>query len=253
MWLAKEEEGLEAFRSGLDIYKVMAADIFQKHYDEITDEERFFGKQAILGLGYSMGWKKFQATCKGHGVEVSDQLARKTVSAYRRKFKKIVQGWKSVEKAAINAVKNPGSVHTWNYISFKKEGKFLKCKLPSGRFIYYFDPKVTWEQTDYGEKQQLSFLISRKGTMFRERTYGGKIMENIDQASSRDLLCYAAIRLDRNGLPMVLSVHDEMAIERIKKEADIEEMYKYMRKVPKCYEGLPVDADGWVGKRFRKS
>lgn len=103
------------------------------------------------------------------------------------------------------------------------------------------------------EKSVLSFMAVVAGKKWmRETTYGGKLVENIDQAISRDLMAWGMLRLEKAGYPMLLSVHDEAIAEVPEGFGSVEEFEKIMSAVPKWAEGCPIAAEGWRGKRYRK-
>jgi DNA polymerase len=236
----------------------MASHIFSIPYEKVKKNsvEYFVGKTAILGLGYGMGAKKFRMTCENFGNPISADLAKRTVDTYRKYYWAVTQFWQSIETIAKVALKQKGEtipcstckIH-WIY-----EGDVLKCKLPSGRRLYYHEPELQLMDTPYGEKLSLTYMgqnsVTRKWE--RETTWGGKLTENIDQAISRDLLANAMVNLRERKNDIVMTVHDEVVIEAKEDEADLQELNKTMCILPDWARGLPVKADGWMGKRFRK-
>jgi DNA polymerase len=245
LWLAKDP-GLELFASGADIYVEMAKDI-----DPATPN-RQLGKQAILGCGFGMGPPKFHATCLGYGIEIELALAEKAVAMYRAKFAKVPRLWRALEEAALLALKNPGKAYRlsdeFQPVWFVYDGKrFLKCCLPSGRFLYYAFPKA--EPGKYGS-DQLTFMgvDSTTKQWRREHTYGGKLAENVVQAIARDLMALALLRLEAAGYPVVMTVHDEAVCEVV--DGDVSTVEGLMCEVPEWATGLPVAAEGFIGRRY---
>ncbi len=160
LWLVGDEKGLDIFRRGDDIYKDMAATIYKKAIALIDDDERFIGKQTILGLGYQMGADKFLTTIlkydekkvqkifKDNKVTRPLAFCKKVVKAYRdEKFPLVKQFWYDTEEAAIEALRTRKPV-TLNKLIWFVKGRFLHCKLPSGRLLSYYKPmlrkKVSW-------------------------------------------------------------------------------------------------------------
>jgi DNA polymerase len=94
-WLAGQDDLVEAFDRGEDVYKIMASAIYGKAISEITKDERFVGKTTILGAGYGMGAAKFRAQLKTFGVEVSEDEAKRIIDTYRRTYPKIPELWKA--------------------------------------------------------------------------------------------------------------------------------------------------------------
>lgn len=236
MWLAGQENAVKMFADGADIYTKMAEKIG-------PGATRDLGKAAVLGCGFGMGHVKFQATCAGKGIHISESDAEKAVNAYRTSFPKVPNFWRDQEQAMRTAIltKEPvtaGKV-TWEY-----RGDFLYCLLPSGRSLAYHKARVT------GGKIKYKTTI---GTTHTEiDTYGGKAVENITQAVARDLLAWAMVRAERAGYPIVLSVHDELVAEVPEGFGALEDFNNVLCKVPKWAEGCPVKAAGWRGKRYKK-
>lgn len=141
LWCAGDEDGLNLFRSGADIYCDMAGEIFGRPVTKKDKFERQIGKTAILGLGYGMGPAKFAQTCEIAGTPIEMKLARKTVQAYRSKYRLIQELWWATEMAAVKAVQTGKQIQVGRVI-FGVRGKFLHCKLPSGRLLAYPFPQV---------------------------------------------------------------------------------------------------------------
>ena len=248
MWLAGEK-----FTDG--IYEDMAKRIYGKQ--SITKKERELGKAVILGCGFGMGIKKFMLTCEARGAPVDEALATKAVNTYRETYAKVKEMWYDQENAAINIVKNPYAVSVkWapSTTLWFMEGKNLKLKLPSGRCLTY--PQTTLEYTDtpWGDRKlTLCFMaVDSKNRWSKEKTYGGKITENITQAVARDILALAMLRLEKAGYPVIFSVHDEIVCEVPKSEKNITEFRRLLEICPDWATGLSIKAECWQGKRYRK-
>jgi DNA polymerase len=255
-YLAQEPKALEAFRTGLDLYKVTAADIYSVNYDEVTKAQRTIGKVAVLALGYQ-GWLgAFQTMAPNYGVHVDEDLAKEIILKWRNANPQIVKFWAGVGEAALQAVKERGNNYAYGRIKFAIRGEFLHCRLPSGRLLSYFRPSVERVTTKYGvEKEVIAFWgvdpkTKKYGKLY---TYSGKLTENIVQATARDLLAEAMIRLEERGFPVTLHVHDEVLseIETANRET-LTKFNKIMAENPPWAEGLPLAAEGWVGHRYRK-
>lgn len=254
LWLVGDESGLNVFRVGGDIYVDMAATIYGVSASEVTDDQRFVGKQAILGLGYNMGWEKFIAQCAGYGVSISVELAKQVISAYRTKYILVKEFWTSVEDAAIAAVQTHQPVRCGR-VTFKMDKDFLRCYLPSGRYISFYKPHFVPGKFD-PNKLALAYMgtNSQKGNKFESTsTYGGKLTENIVQAIAADVLRCAVITLESNHIPIVLSVHDELVCEVPDTTQYNKQLIEQLMCVlPQWANGLPIAAEGWEGYRFKK-
>lgn len=257
-WLAGDQEAMQFFRDGLDIYCVMAESIYGYPCNKNDHpQERAIGKVAVLGLGYQMGWKKFKETVfDWTGIVISDELAMKTVEAYREKFWRVKNLWRDMERAAINAVNEPGRKFRCGKVIWFVEGTFLYCELPSGRRLGYPDPEIHPYMMPWGEEKDcLTFMsinmYSRRWE--RSKTYGGMLVENVDQAVSRDLMAEGMLRCERSGLYVpVLSIHDEIVAECPIGKGDVHEFEQMMATVPAWGTDCPVKAEGWSGARYRK-
>ncbi len=244
-WVANETKLLNQFRNGEDVYVDMA--------DKLNGT-RQLGKVAILGLGYQMGASRFVESAADFGIDLSEEDAQVAVDTYRETYQNIKRFWWKCNEAAIDAVEmnEPKSV---NRITFHTEGKFLFCTLPSGRRIAYYEPRVKDEMMPWGKiKPQLSYMGRNSQTRKweRQRTYGGKLTENIVQAIARDLLVVAMLKLDRMGYPIILHVYDEVVIEADKGFGSLAEVNHVMSTPPKWAATCPVAAEGFEAERYRK-
>lgn len=188
-------------------------------------------------------------------------LAAQAIDGYRTLYHKIPQFWKDIERAAIRAVQDPGSVHTCGVggtIRYTMRNDILWCILPSGRTLAYFKPRLAMRRLPEPyqdiEKLSLSFVgvdgYTRKWR--RQHTYGGHLTENVVQAMARDLMAGAMLRLEDAGYPVILTVHDEVLTEPKLGHGSVEQFEEIMTTLPGWAEGLPVAAEGWKGERYRK-
>jgi DNA polymerase len=256
-WLAGEEQVLDVFRTGEDIYKFEAANIYSKPYDEITKDQRQIGKVAVLALGYQGGKGAFQVMAKGYGVKVTDAQADQIKNAWREKRVKTVRYWKQIEDAAQSAVLSPGTKTEagpeGRKIRFLMKGSFLWCLLPSSRTLCYPYPKIELVETPWGDMKQGITYMSEDATTKkweRQKAYGGLLVENITQAVSRDILAESMLLLDSSNFDIVMHVHDEIVCEV--SEDRLQYMEDVMTVVPSWAEGLPIAVEGWRGRRYRK-
>jgi DNA polymerase len=267
LWFVMDEEGLKIFRRPKGepgIYREMAAEIYKVNsysIDKKTNEgflQRFMGKQAILGLGYGMGWKKFQATCAKYGVEISAKFAKFVVKTYRERFWQVAESWKRLERAAIKACRNPETPFHADRVTYLRKGKFLYCRLPSGRKLAYCKPVIVPSKTPWGEtKPKLTYMTvdGKTHKWVRTDTYGGKLMENIIQGLCRDLEAYAIVNVEKgpsNPYDVVMHTHDELVSECDEGVGDVKEFEQLISRLPSWAEDFPLKAEGWRGKRYRK-
>ena len=258
-YLAGEDKVLEAFRDGLDLYKVAATDIFDATYEEITKDQRQIGKVVILACGYQGSVGAFQSMARTYGLELDDEVVRGIVNKWREGNQNIKRYWYAVEQCAINAIRNPDRIFEYRGIKFCHSRGFLMIRLPSGRLLHYFRPSVRLDETSWGAEKDTIFFWGMKVVEGKTtsqwgevKTYGGKLVENIVQAFCRDLLAEAMLRLEEAGYPLILHVHDEAAAELPSGKGSLEEFEAIMEIVPPWAQGMPIKAEGWVGPRYQK-
>jgi DNA polymerase len=226
--------------------------------NEVTGDQRQVGKCAVLALGYGGGVGAFQSMAKIYGVKISDSKADDIKVKWRKANSKIVDYWYALENAAIKAVQNKGSKvvagPTGREVCFKVVGNFLFCRLPSGRFITTPYPHLKYVPTPWGSERLSLFYYGEKEQKFiKMSTYGGKLAENITQAVSADLLRNSLVQCELADFPVTFHVHDEIVCELNENDSRTEkELEKCMEILPPWAKDLPIKAEGWQGKRFRK-
>lgn len=260
-WIAKHDSGLDGFFNERPMYEEMAAVIYNVPVDEVTKAQRQVGKQAFLGCGYGMGWKKFGMTCKNFGMEVDELVSQTAVKAYRNLHRPVVALWSSIEMAAIEAVARKGTKFTINRTKWWVEDlrgtslDILWCELPSGRRLAYVGPEIRYELTPWEDKRAVLYHwgvnpLTRKWEC--SGTYGGRLTENVVQAVARDLMAEAMLRIEGAGYELILTVHDELLAEAPKSCGSVEQFEYLMAELPEWANGCPVRVEGWAGARYKK-
>lgn len=258
MWMAREKDGLRLFREGKNLYIDMAQAIFPGR--EITKESKIeypVGKTSILGLGYGMGPGKFVSAVKTiTGLDIDEVFAEEVVATYRNKYAEVKSFWYKTEECAVAAVLHPGTVIHQDRLLWQQIGDFLFCTLPSGRRLSYPYPELRDKETPWGDmRPELTFMGVDVYThqWKRQHTYGGKLVENVIQAVSRDLMAYALQASEDSGIyHPILSVHDEIIAEAELGTGSIKEFETLLATPPAWAKGCPIAAEGWVGTRYRK-
>lgn len=261
-WLAGEEWVLEVFRTHGKIYEATASQMFNIPLEKIKKGQpeysyRQKGKVATLALGYQGGVGAMRNMDTGHELDsMSDDEVLELVQLWRRANPRIVQLWNTVEAAAMEAVNNGRrSIIQGGKLEIGRTGNgdldFMYVRLPNGRVLYYPRPAMT--QNRFG-RPSISYMGQNQTTKKWERieTYGGKLVENITQATARDCLAEAVDRLEAAGYPVVFHIHDEIVVDAPPGRQDLEDMERLMAIVPSWAEGLPLNADGWVNEFFKK-
>lgn len=256
-WLAGEEWVLKAYIEGLDVYILMASGVFNKRYEDIgkDSEERRIGKNLVLGCGYGLGAAKFVAYSEKAGTEITEKFAKEAVKAYRTKHPKIIRFWYDVEQHAISAVQRKATreapVRLRN-LAFFVEQQWLCVKLPSGRCLRYYRPKVVPVEKFGQPSLQLQYKVEFRGRLYSESTYGGKMVENIVQAVARDILVSGMLAAERSGYRVIGTVHDEILTEQTPEEGSVKQLEAIVCALPKWANGLPIAAEGFESPRYRK-
>lgn len=251
-WVAGEEHMLEAYRKGVDVYKLMAAKLWTITIAEVSDEQRRIAKNLVLGCGYQLGGVKFVDYCANAGLIIDPDFAMKAVKAYRKDVPCIVASWKTVESLVAGAITHPGKAYEGLKCRFYMRGHWLCIQLPSGREIRY--PYATAVLTERWGKPAyaISFRTEIKGQWVRENTYGGKLIENIVQGIAFDVMQEGMLSADGNGYPVIGTVHDELLTLRLKGTSDIKHLEKLACTVPSWSRGMPLAAKGFVCERYKK-
>lgn len=247
-----------------DVYCEMASTIFHvpapKGKPEISAfkaahlEKRQTGKNTVLGCGFQMGWRKFQAR---YCPEESEEFAKAAVNAYREDFAPEVPDlWAGLEEAAIRAVWDKRPTEAYG-IRYAWEDIWLTCRLPSGRKLYYPYPEpckkaMPWDEKDI--RAAWTCKASKNGRFITRDMYGGLLTENVVQATARDLLVAAMFTCEKENLPIVLTVHDEIVSEPLQTSSSPAMVKQIMETRPQWAVdlGVPVAAETWGGPRYKK-
>jgi DNA polymerase len=244
-WLAGQDDLMEAFDRGEDVYKIMASAIYGKAMEKISKDERFVGKTTILGAGYGMGAAKFQAQLKNFGVVVGLEEAKRIIDTYRITYPKITALWKSAG-TALEAVLRNQYMELGRGGVLKIEGK-RGIKLPNNLYIKY--PNLRLYEKD--GKTELVYDTKKGKATIPNRIYGGKVIENVCQALARIVIGDQMLMVARK-YKVVMTVHD--AIACIVPEAEVETAVEYvelcMKLRPKWAPELPLNCEAGYGKSY---
>lgn len=270
-WLAGQEWRLEVFRTHGKIYEASASQMFHVPIEKIKKGNpeyalRQRGKVAELALGYQGGVSAMRRMDTGHNLDdLSDDEVKGIVDRWRETNSMIRDLWNIVDSAAVTVITNGGaqtirSETTDAVITLACEldvitgTRYMTILLPSGRKLYYPSPEIGVNR--WGNPS-VSYMGQNQTTKRWERveTYGGKLVENIVQAIARDCLATAIENLEAQGLHVVFHIHDEVVIDTpawADEDTMLETVTKIMTKPIPWAQMLPLNADGWVDKYFKK-
>ena len=242
-WLAGQQDTLDVFRRGEDIYIATA--------NKIGSTNRLLGKVLSLACGFGMGHEKFRATSLTYGLVLDEAEAAAAVTLWRGLNSRIVNYWWETHKALLRVLRaGPGATERDRLCarSSTVPGAVL-ARLPSGRHLVYRHPQIELNERGY---EEFTYMGSLGGNWTRLRAWPGKIVENLTQAVARDVMVEAMLKL--KDLPLIATIHDELIAEVDEDEADqtLARMLAAMRLTPAWASGLPVDAAGFVVKRYQK-
>jgi DNA polymerase len=138
------------------------------------------------------------------------------------------------------------------YTESKGDHTWLCIRLPSGRPLRYYSPRIQKRERFGKMVDQLTYRSEFKGKLIRETTYGGKLVENITQAVARDVMVESMWRAEKRGYISIGTVHDELIAEVPEDFGSAHELEEIMRIRPKWASDAPINAEGWQGPRYRK-
>jgi len=259
-WLAQQLDTLNAFATGQDVYSILAASMYKCPVEQITkkDPRRQAGKIGVLLGGFGGGKRAVLAGAQQQGVLMTEDEAQQIITDYRAASPAKVAWWYATDDAMAKAVTYPGyefPVPPLNNVSYFMHGDCLHARLPSGRLLYYREPRLTQEYWDDGKPKNrlsLSALVVKGKMSLRRSIYHTIGCENSVQAIGADMLHTALYNMDQAGLPVVLDVYDSAAAEipEDKAHALVPLFDQCMLAQPSWCKGLPVACDTEVSSRF---
>jgi len=257
MYFAGQWDVVEVFAAGEDVYVYEAK--------KIGSSDRQLGKVVTLALGFGMGGRTFMETAEGYDIEMTLQQAEETKTLWRNQHQAVTRFWKALQGAATTAIRTgqvaevtTGRDGTPNIV-FKMWRKHLWCRLPSGRKLCYPYARLEEGQAPWDKEQMIEQITywgidSYTGKWSKQKTYGGKLCENVVQAGAADILRRALRIAEAMGADPVGHVHDEVWCEvgvdfcedyLISLQDEITEPVDWA-------PGLPLAAEGFVTQRYRK-
>lgn len=277
--LTGEEWRIEAFRNKEDIYLHGAAGVTGRTYEwymanggKKHPDRQKIGKPCELGLGFG----GFSGALFAFGYEGDKAQADQTWMAWRAASPAFEEMWGGqyrgvpwrptsreffgLEGCAVQAVLSPGQCFFYRGITYQVIDDVLYCTLLSGRRMAYHQPRLWYgaKRDGWVECYSLTYMtwntnakMGPKGWV-RMETYGGRLFENVVQATARDIMAHAVVNLEAAGYPVVLRVHDEVAAEVPEGFGSLSEFERILTDVPEWARGWPIRAAGWEGVRYHK-
>ncbi len=258
-WIAKQEDLIEAFKQGKDVYSEFASQLLGRpvrkpeKYDpepvaKVLKTGRDYGKAYILGSGYGMGaarmlveMRKIPAFAeKIERGEIDISTCKRDIKLYRKTYSMIPKFWNDAEKAFKVVTKYSDQIRTVGPLVFHSHNSMVFLRLPSGRELRY--PQCAIRRSDSSIRWRYGHL------------WGGSITENIVQSMCRDLLGFWILECEKVGLPIVIHVHDDMTtmVPKELEEGSQMTLEKIMLSKPAWAEGLPLAVESHTGDRYEK-
>lgn len=280
VWKVKAYRDLDAGRSRHDLYKLTYATTFTADPDSVTTYQRKLGKILELAMGFGGGVGSFVTFAKSSGVDLAEiaatvklpDWAREGAAEWWEKTKKtydldrdvfialdaikrmwrsangaIESIWRTLEDDVRGAIVQRKAVQRTHY-AVDRKGSWLRIKLPSGRYLCYAGAEID-------DENKIRYLGINQYTRkwCKLSTYGGKLAENITQATARDVLAHGMTQAEDSGYPVLLSVHDELITETPDDpQFSHVELSRLMSIVPPWAAWLPLDAKGFETYRYKK-
>ena len=240
-WLAGQDDLVEAFDRGEDVYKIMASSIYDVPVDEVMDDQRFVGKTTILGCGYGMGGPKFQMQLKAFNVALPDWECQRIINVYRATYPMIPQLWNSAGRTLT-------ALQSQRTSQLGREGvltvDLFGIKLPNGMYVRY--PNLREDKDG-----QLVYDTKKGRATIPTRIYGGKVIENVCQALARIVIGEQLLMVARR-YRVVMTVHDAVGCIAPVEEAGEARAFveQCMRMRPKWALGLPLNCESKIGASY---
>ena len=260
--------------SGADVYIDLACDIFSMEKPDWSlgkkvlkpwidafksqhNEKRQYGKNSVLGLGFQMGKDKFR---KRYASEQTLEFCERIVTTYRKEWAPLVPKlWYGLAEAACDTV-HYRTPHEAYGVLYQLEDMWLTARLPSGRKLHYFNPQpirktMPWSTPDAPDvRRAWTYQAKKMGKWLTIDAFGGLLTENLASGLARDLLVTAMFKCEKNGLPIVLTVHDEIVSDAERRPDNAKVLKQIMEDRPKWAVDMqvPVESETWAALRYRK-
>lgn len=261
-WIAREKDILEGFRRGEDPYSTLASKMYHIPYESIDKKQRQAGKIGGLACQFQGASAALLGMAKNYGIIFEQDEAQEIVNAFRAARLKLRQTWKAFGAAAIEAILNPGhrcNVATNPIFSFVFNGGHLFMRFPDGKILCFPFAKYEMWMMPWGKKQMsvthmwVNNMPGGNHRWERRGISGASLMQSAVQGLSGRLLMQGNLRLVEQGYDVRWRVHDELtAIVPDDASSNLKHFTRVFTELPEWAEGLPVEADPWEGRRYKK-
>lgn len=247
-WLADERWVLDVFRGHGKIYEATAANMFGVPFETIVKgnsnyELRARGKVAVLACGYQGGENALAAMDTKKEIDPAEYP--RLVQQWRDANPNIKNLWYAAERAAVKAVAEKTTVKLAHGVQYRYDGGVLFADLPSGRSLAYVNARIKADPKFKKDGLVFDGMDQVKKKWMSHRTYGGRLVENLVQAIARDCLAESLTRLDAEGLPIVMHVHDEVVLDVANNDGLLDHVTHVMGQPISWAPGLPLKAAGF--------
>ena len=248
-YLAGEGWVMEEFRGAGKIYEQTASKMFHIPIEEITKGSPYRARGKVASLACQYGGAEGALISMGALNFVEEEELKGLVQSWRTANPHIVNYWYEIDGAVKAAVKERKMTKVGMVTVYYQSG-MLKIALPSGRVLSYVRPRMTVNRFGSESVSYEGIGTNRKWT--RIESYGAKFCENIVQATARDVLAEAMLRLEKKGFDIVCHIHDEVVLEVPEGASSVEEVNEIMAVCPDWCEGLPLRAAGFESPFYKK-
>lgn len=248
-YLAGEGWVMEEFRGAGKIYEQTASKMFHIPIGEITKGSPYRARGKVASLACQYGGAEGALVSMGALNFVEEEELKGLVQSWRTANPHIVNYWYEIDGAVKAAVKERKMTKVGMVTVYYQSG-MLKIALPSGRVLSYVRPRMTVNRFGSESVSYEGIGTNRKWT--RIESYGAKFCENIVQATARDVLAEAMLRLEKKGYDIVCHIHDEVVLEVPEGTSSVEEVNGIMAVCPDWCEGLPLKAAGFESPFYKK-
>lgn len=292
-WLFGVKNILAAFAAGRDPYKDFATFFYRKPYAEVTKAERKICKPPALGAAYRLGGGEIRdgrrtglwGYAENMGVvDMTRDQAHRAVKVFREEYApEVAQAWKDLEAAVRRAMQDGAGRVRVGKIAFERMKPYMTLILPSGRRIFYFQPRIETRVVETGkmirrrsrgmfldgapegqwievpetyERKVFTYMGQNQdtGKWTRLENHGGRFVEQMTQATAREVLAFGMLRLHRKGYRLCAHIHDEAVAEQRYDDPEhtLDRMIETLKEPVEWAPGLPLGAAGWEGRFYRK-